>query len=62
MIGLYGIFKSGQGRLFEEIADKFMLTEVILFKWLALISLIVISNVSLGSNFDTSVQLFVLSI
>ena len=37
--------------LFEVIADTFMSMEVILFKLLALISLIVFSNVGSGSNF-----------
>ena len=46
--------------LFEIIADRFMEAEVIIFRWLYLISLIIFSNVSSGSNFSTSILLFIL--
>ena len=47
--------------LFEVIDDTSISTEVVLFKWLALISLIVFSNVGPGSNFSTSKLLFIVS-
>ena len=40
--------------LFGVVADTFMSMEVILFKLLALISLMVFSHVGSGSNFATS--------
>ena len=46
--------------VFEVIADRFVSMEVILLKLLALISLIVFSNFGSGSNFDTSIMLFIL--
>ena len=45
----------------KVIAYRFMVVEVILFRWLYLISLIVFSNVGPGSNFATSILLFILS-
>ena len=45
----------------KVIADRFMVVEVILFRWLSLISLIVFSNVGPGSNFATLILLFILS-
>ena len=47
--------------MFEVIYDASMSMEVILFKLLDLISLIVFSNVGSGSNFATSILLFILS-
>ena len=47
--------------LFEVIADKLISMEVILFQILALVSLIVFSNVVSGSNFPVSNLLFILS-
>ena len=46
--------------LFEVLADRFMVMEVILFKLLSLISLMVISKVGSGSNFSASIMLFIL--
>ena len=43
------------------IADTLMSTEMIIFKRLALISLIVFSNVSFGSNFAASKLLLIQS-
>ena len=45
----------------DVIYHIFMIMEVIPFKWLALISLIVFSNVGSGSNFTASKLLFILS-
>ena len=45
--------------MFEVIADTFVSMEVILLKNLALISLIVFSNVDPGLNFDALVLLFI---
>ena len=50
-----------KGGLFGVISDTFMSTEVILFKLLYLISLIVFSNVGSGSNFAASNLLFIIS-
>ena len=47
--------------LFGVIAYTFMSMEVILFKLLSLISLIVFSNVGSGSNFATSIMMIILS-
>ena len=46
--------------LFEVIDDTFVSMEVIIFKWLALISLMVFSNVGSGSNFDASKLFFII--
>ena len=43
------------------IADLLLAVEAILFRWLYLISLVVLSNIGSGSNFSTSKLLFVLS-
>ena len=48
-------------RVFEVIAYTFISIEVILFKLLALISLIVFSNVGYGSNFAAS-NLFLIQV
>ena len=45
----------------EVIADIFMAEEAILLRWLSLIPLTVYSNVGPGSNFATSMMLFILS-
>ena len=55
-------FRSSEDKegLFGAITDTFMLMEVIIFIWSALISLIVFSNIGSGSNDATSILLFVL--
>ena len=45
----------------KVISDRFMATEEIIFRWLSLISWIVYKNFGSGSNFDTSMLLFILS-